>query len=247
MKRLFIGDIHGLTGWEDLVYNAFTKFYDVVFLGDYVDSFHVKGEDQIENLEKIIELKKQYPKKVTLLLGNHDFAYIHGFASISGFQFHHSETFKRTFRENKELFDIAIGYYHHSTAKYTLVTHGGLTYKFWTRYIVSMFENENSIIRKAFDNPEHEPIHKILNSLAETETGVDLLWKVGSSRGGLGTPGPLWCDYSQDLLDDPHPDINQIVGHTPSISPRMHIQDDNFYICIDDWGNKKVASMIVDV
>lgn len=39
---LFCGDIHGLTQWETLVNDALKNFYHIVFLGDYVDSFHVK-------------------------------------------------------------------------------------------------------------------------------------------------------------------------------------------------------------
>ena len=37
---------------------------------------------------------------------------------------------------------------------------------------------------------------------------------VGGARGGWSAPGPLWADKSE-LLGDPFPHLNQVVGHSP--------------------------------
>ena len=76
-KILFIGDVHGRDGWIDIANEALRNFRHVVFLGDYVDSFHLRPVIIKHNLEAIIGFKIQNPDKVTLLLGNHDWAYIY--------------------------------------------------------------------------------------------------------------------------------------------------------------------------
>ena len=59
-KILFVGDIHGLTEWRELVLDGLRNFHEVVFLGDYVDSFHVRPVVQLENLKAIISLLLGY-------------------------------------------------------------------------------------------------------------------------------------------------------------------------------------------
>jgi predicted MPP superfamily phosphohydrolase len=74
MKHIAIGDLHGRDTWQQVN----TKLYDkVIFLGDYVDSHTLSDLVILENLKKIIALKKRPPEKVVLLLGNHDAHYLH--------------------------------------------------------------------------------------------------------------------------------------------------------------------------
>ena len=49
-KILFIGDIHGVSDWNEIAMNGLKQFYEIVFLGDYVDSFFVKPVEQLDNL-----------------------------------------------------------------------------------------------------------------------------------------------------------------------------------------------------
>lgn len=69
MKILTIPDLHGKTVWK----NVFDTNYDrIIFLGDYVDDFPPTTDGEIlDNLFKIIEIKKAFPEKIILLWGNH--------------------------------------------------------------------------------------------------------------------------------------------------------------------------------
>ena len=73
MKTVVIGDIHGRSVWK-LIVNM--KNPDrVIFIGDYFDSFDIKGTEQLDNFLDIIEYKKTSGKEVILLIGNHDHHY----------------------------------------------------------------------------------------------------------------------------------------------------------------------------
>lgn len=227
-KILFIGDIHGLNEWEDLAKTALKKSQEIVFLGDYVDSFFIPAKDQLHNLNNLCNFVRKHKEKnkITLLLGNHDYAYIYGFDGISGKQHMHAHEYVKIFNDNIDLFQIAWGYTNEKTKKYTLATHAGITHSYYKFFLEDKRKKD-------------ELIHETLNSI-QKET--ELLWKVGRMRGGRGTPGPLWADL-RELVNDPHEGINQVVGHTPQLYPRLDYFSDDFIACIDDYGNNKVVSM----
>ncbi|MEM4832062.1 MAG: metallophosphoesterase family protein, partial [Sulfolobales archaeon] len=74
VRYVFVGDLHG--NLEDL--RSVLSNYDeehlksgnikMVFLGDYID----RGENQLEVLITLLELKAEYPDSVFLLKGNHE-------------------------------------------------------------------------------------------------------------------------------------------------------------------------------
>ncbi len=76
-KAIFVGDTHGdsisttniikQTQFVERM-NAGEKDLRLVFLGDYVD----RGSNDVKNLEMVLELKKNFPKNVILLRGNHE-------------------------------------------------------------------------------------------------------------------------------------------------------------------------------
>ena len=244
---LFIGDIHGNKDWEKIALEGLTHFYEIVFLGDYVDSFFVKPTDQIKNLKKLIHFAKSKTNednKITLLLGNHDYAYINGYSGISGYQYALSGEYQRIFRENIDLFKIAWGYKNESTQKYTLATHAGLTRRFWNSFVLPIFTEGNYLNELVKDKkPEDLEIHETLNLLRDKGS---LLWKVGYYRGGSGTPGPLCADY-METIEDAYDNINQVFGHTPKTAVTIDHLDDNFYACIDYYGNKYTASLSISL
>lgn len=75
----FIGDLHSdtksllrileLTEFFESVNNQQVK---LIFLGDYVD----RGENHLKIIEMLFTLKKLYPDKIILLMGNHDIGHI---------------------------------------------------------------------------------------------------------------------------------------------------------------------------
>ena len=68
MKIVVIADIHGRNLWKKQVEENADLY---IFLGDYFDSFNIKGEDQIKNFLEIKEFYENNKDKVILLAGNH--------------------------------------------------------------------------------------------------------------------------------------------------------------------------------
>ncbi len=76
-NAIFVGDTHGDTiSTTNIIkqtqfierMNAGEKDLKLVFLGDYAD----RGSNDVKNLEMVLELKKNFPKNVILLRGNHE-------------------------------------------------------------------------------------------------------------------------------------------------------------------------------
>ena len=55
MKKTFtfIGDIHGNPEWDDIAKDALNKKHDIIFLGDFCDSFFQTPVEQLDNLKNI--------------------------------------------------------------------------------------------------------------------------------------------------------------------------------------------------
>src|ERR1700748_2969021 len=105
MKHVIIGDLHGRTIWERV---NFSNYQKAVFLGDYVDSFTRSDGVILDNLKNIIALKKQYPEKIVLLLGNHDVQYLHyPQYHCPGFRPCLQPELTNIFRSNRGLFQMA--------------------------------------------------------------------------------------------------------------------------------------------
>ena len=66
-----LGDVHGLSRWKEIVNENPDCRY--IFLGDYIDPYEpVPRALLLDNLNEIIQLKKEQPDHVILLFGNHD-------------------------------------------------------------------------------------------------------------------------------------------------------------------------------
>jgi predicted phosphodiesterase len=96
MKALIIPDVHGKDTWKQMIDKENPD--RVIFLGDYFDSYHIPGLDQIHNFKEIIEYKEtsftndgkedQHKTDVIMLIGNHDAHYFPeiGYNGTSGYQ-----------------------------------------------------------------------------------------------------------------------------------------------------------------
>jgi len=108
MKTIFIGDIHGRDIWKDIVSQE--KPDRVVFIGDYFDSFDIKGPVQIQNFKEIIEFKKSGECEVIMLIGNHDYHYLRDRGNISqysGYQHKYALEIGYVLDQNKEHLQMA--------------------------------------------------------------------------------------------------------------------------------------------
>jgi len=235
-KFLFIGDIHGRTDWRETALEGLKRFQEVVFLGDYFDSFDKSFFQQMENFKALLAFLRK--KGGTALLGNHDYAYIFGYSQISGYQFAQAHQIQQILKENIDLFKIAYGYRSEKQI-YTLFSHAGLTQTFWNRYVLPTEDFVNKVSDKTIGTLE---IHETLNYLQDKK---DIMWKVGSMRGGAGTPGPLWADI-RELIDDPMGGINQVVGHTANHSISLDFPNDQFIAKVDNFG-PRVASLVISL
>lgn len=235
MKILVIGDIHGRDSWKTYVNNALLNFVDkIIFLGDYVDSFNIQPDEIVDNLKNIIELKKIYPDKFVLLLGNHDYSYYFSYNGTSGYNYYFAHEYFDLFKSNWDLFDIVWGYTN-DNHKYTLLIHAGLSKTYWNKNILNTIKDKDSYVHKIndyidLDSLNNKPVHEILNFYKNDN---NTLWKVGSIRGGSGYGSILWADKSE-IKKDPFPNINQVIGHTSSFEIELQINNDDSLLSFID-------------
>jgi predicted MPP superfamily phosphohydrolase len=71
---LILVDVHSSPFWKTAV--AQNPGCRCIFLGDYLDPYETVTQDKLlQNLQEIIQFKKDNPDNVILLLGNHDLHY----------------------------------------------------------------------------------------------------------------------------------------------------------------------------
>ena len=220
-----IGDVHGLTLWEDLVSRSDLD----IFLGDYVDQGRynrqtgrwektISNSDIITNLEKIIAHKELNMDKVVLLLGNHDIQYFIPNMICSGYRAEMKYDLRELFMDNLHLFQYA---YQEGSIMWS---HAGLCRQFYHKHI------------KSHKN-DYETIAETVNRLALDE--FPPIFYVGAARGGYKpTGGPLWLD-KRVLESQPLKGYTQIVGHTKVEDIEVHVGEDYKLYFADCLHNNK--------
>lgn len=217
MKTVTIGDVHGRNDWKKAVYQMddddnptaclLGNGIDMaIFLGDYVDSFDKSSLDILTNLKEIVQLKKDYPNNVILLLGNHDVAYIRQDFRISGFRFDMMHDLHELFQKNRDLFQMA---YQHENV---LWTHAGVHKGWWRMYIKPVITGKK---KERFSDMLSDCKNEadFLNLMYAFE--YDPLYLVSFYRGGISTVGgPFWADR-KEVYSKPLEGFHQVVGHTP--------------------------------
>lgn len=132
-------DIHGRTFWEDLFteYDFANSNNKVIFLGDYHDLYSNEGlnpRNSIENFKKIIQLKKDYPDRVILLLGNHDLHYIARCYETCRMDYRNWSILHDLFINNLDLFKIT-HFDRLPNGKSILFSHAGVS-RIWLKHTV---------------------------------------------------------------------------------------------------------------
>lgn len=201
MKILIVPDVHGRDFWKEAVKdNSFDK---IIFLGDYLDHYRKESTDEhdIETLKNIIELKKNNPDNIILLIGNHDCPYIwpneYGRA-LGDYWCRHDygnhEYINKLFNDNLDLFTLA---WECDNEKYgkVLFTHAGVT---------NIFKKKCGLTAKEINE-------YFFNNIPE-------LARVSYRRGGIDNSGSIvWADVLEHVVSQV-PQIFQIFGHTYSRS-----------------------------
>ena len=192
MKIKVIGDIHGKDTWKK--YNNFNDCDIIVFLGDYVDSFYESNETIYNNLEEIIQFKKDNKNKVILLLGNHDNQYLYLYDSkyrCSGFRAEAANDLHCLLKDNSKLF---VNSYQFNN---WIFTHAGIRDN-WFKNVYKGDITKN--IAEQLNNPKSREQLRDLNNC-------------GWYRGGWDQEGGIfWADKKE--MNKPLKNFNQVVGHT---------------------------------
>ena len=236
IKLLIIPDVHGRDFWREPVQETL-KHTDshIVFLGDYLDPYYPSekftNDDALKTFKEIIELKKEYPDRITLLQGNHDMGYsISSQINTCRRDYKNSEEIIELFNDNEKLFDIA---YEYSIAgKVFLLTHAGVT-KEWLE-----------MVQKAY--PYVTGNAETLNKFFHDEQSISLLGVVSYARGGYYSTGSIvWASAFSDTAGNTVTDnYIHIVGHTQlnqpvKIADNLYDTDARVASYIDSEGNIK--------
>ncbi len=202
MKHVIIGDLHGRDNWQGIHVRKYDK---VVFLGDYADSFTLFDLAILDNLKKIVRLKKRHPEKVVLLLGNRDVQYMHWPRHlIGGFRPTMQRDLTALFNNNRQLFQMACQY------KDYIFTTAGITNSWYGEFLRLPSLGQ---LREAGDN-----IADLINKV-ESTTLRYLLYATSIYRGGYSNGPFLWADLKETSADMLH-NYHQVVGHTQVDAPQ---------------------------
>ena len=207
MKIVAIGDIHGRDYWKQIIEQE--QDADVfVFVGDYFDSFTIKGPDQINNFLDIVEFKKQSKVPVILLIGNHDYHYYPGIedSGTSGYQTLMAPSIKHVVSDNKQHLQVA-----YQVGEFVF-THAGLSSE-WLDDIIPGWDVDSldATINDLFRFQPNKLAYRSYKQVGSTVYGV----------GGYGSEtfqGPLWIRPKALMAANKktlRKQIIQVVGHTP--------------------------------
>ncbi|GAB2560728.1 metallophosphoesterase family protein [Spirosoma aerophilum] len=201
MKILAISDLHGRSVWQEANLDAYDQ---VVFLGDYTDSYVFDDDTIYSNLNTVIQRKMEAPDKFVLLIGNHDAQYLHyPLYRCSGFRQWSQLELSSLLIKHKDLFQIA------HQQKNFLFTHAGVTNK-WLAHFLAKTHNDTFTGMAEYD------LAGLLNEAhGQSAKYRNLLFEIGPKRGGYDAfGGPVWADRSETRVDY-LTGFHQVVGHTP--------------------------------
>lgn len=215
INTLVIPDVHGRNFWKEPVRETLENGNaHIVFLGDYLDPYPfewAKDEDYrkiaIDGFKEIIELKKNNPDRITLLLGNHDCGYCLGDDICSSRMDHaNRREIEGLFNENRALFQLAEE--KDINGKHIIFSHAGIS-KGW----VNIVWGEEDMNREGFN-----VVDELNNAWLTDHYGIlDSLGEYDRYRGwGGGLFGsPVWSDIRSWVKTTPEETYGfNIVGHT---------------------------------
>ena len=218
LTYLIIPDVHGRDFWKTPVEEVLAKTdAKVIFLGDYLDPYPYEWEEMgytfdyrrhaIDGFRQILELKKQNPTRVILLIGNHDCGYALGDDICScRMDYKNRGEIERLFRDNWDNFRIAeectLG------SRHIIFSHAGIL-KGWADLVWGEDEvsGENFNIVDQLNNAWLTDHYGILNALGDYDKyrGWD-----GSRYGS-----PVWSDVRAWVRVTPEETFGfNIAGHT---------------------------------
>ena len=213
-KLLIIPDVHGRDFWKEPVKKVLEDTNaHIIFLGDYTDCYPTEwapnfdcGQHTVDNFKEIIELKRQNPDRITLLLGNHDCGYaISDTISSSRMDRKRRSELEELFKGNRELFQIAEEC--DIAGRHFVFSHAGIL-KGWVK----------SVWGDEADDTDFKVVDRLNNAwLVEDWSILNYLGDYDNYRGwgGLQYGSPVWSDIRSWIRVTPEETYGfNIVGHT---------------------------------
>lgn len=206
-KILIVPDVHGRAFWHRAM-ELVDQVDQIVFLGDYLDPYSHEGisfDLALEEFNKILEFKKEYPDLITLLVGNHDMHYIiEDFMDCSRRNTAMLDQLHKLYNSNLDLFNLI-----HIEDDW-LFSHAGV-YKGWMDKYEFTLDDLNL---KTFLG-SHWPALEDLSMY----------------RGGYNFVGScVWADIRESVKNELFPGYKQVVGHT-QLNDKPYITDK--IACVD--------------
>lgn len=215
IKILIIPDVHGRAFWIDPVREVLANTdAHIIFLGDYLDPYDYEWEDgvdprrvSIQRFEQILDLKRQNPERITLLIGNHDCGYCLGDDICSSRMDHRNrKEIEGIFGDNASLFQLA--YDCDIAGKHFVFSHAGIL-KGWA----DLCWGEEEVSKKDFNVVDAlnaawvSANYGILNALGDYDNYRG--W------GGYQYGSPVWSDIRSWIRVTPEETFGfNIAGHT---------------------------------
>lgn len=217
IKYLIVPDVHGRGFWRQPVEETL-KDTDavIIYLGDFLDPYKTEwapGEDyqqiSISTFQEILDLKKQYPDRIILLLGNHDCGYcISPDICSCRMDYLNAGNIRQIFRDNRELFKIA--WECMVNGQHYVFTHAGIL-KGWVKQVWREAAEKINVV-DALNNAWDTNDRRILDTLGSYD---------GYRGWGGDTYGsPVWSDIrSWTKVTQEETYGYNIVGHTMCKAP----------------------------
>ena len=215
IKYLIIPDVHGREFWKEPVKKVLEDTNaHIVFLGDYTDGYPNEWEHNfdyqqhtVDNFKEILDIKRQNPERVTLLIGNHDCGYAISDSICSSRMDHrHRRELEDLFQDNRELFQIAEEC--DIAGRHFVFSHAGIL-KGWANLVWG--EEEVA-------DPMFNVVDRLNNAWLTQHYGIlDTLGNYDGYRGygGYLYGSPVWSDIRSWVRVTPEETYGfNIVGHT---------------------------------
>lgn len=215
MKRVIVGDMHGMFGVIKDIYDA-EQPDEFIILGDYFDSFNLSPEVQKLAYEDLLNLRQYHlslnKKKFIMLIGNHDLHYLPSHhEQCSGYN-KDTALFATDF-VRRGLDDEYLKFVYIDDINKTIFSHAGVTMSWFMKWCSGSLGNINTVGFNAFRH-----------------VGAD--WFGNDKRNS-----PIWVRPGA-LEEDPYIDNNgntwnQIFGHTHQNDPFIWEKNDAGFYGID--------------
>lgn len=220
LTYLIVPDVHGRDFWVTPVEEVLSSTDGhIVFLGDYHDPYPGDFDDDVdyetlslEMFKQILDIKKKYPERVTLLIGNHDCGYaITDSICSCRMDRRHRRELTGLFRDNRELFQIAeectLG------DRHIIFSHAGIL-KGWADRVWG--EEETG-------QPGFSVVDHLNNAWFTGHYGITLALGVYDNYRGWGGSdygSPVWSDIRSWARVTPEETFGfNIAGHTQCDEP----------------------------